>query len=468
MARLTRSARALALLACTLAVAGCGPAGATPPGTAGRSLEPVVQFPELDFAVDEAHVGEHLEALMSVAEAHDRVRTVGTPGYEASVDYVAGALRELGWRVETPSADITTFRETAPGRLEVGDATFEGPDEVHALIYSASGDVGGPIEMLGASGCEPDDFEGFPEGAIAVTTVGGCLRRTQVMNADAAGAVAILMVYPDRGPGEILRPTLISPDGIDIPAASVTGEAGDALRAADGEEAHLSIATAREPGTLRNVIAELGDGPRVVMLGAHLDSVIDGPGINDNGSGVAALLEIARGAQQLGVPDGSTLRLGFWGGEEFGLLGSSAYVDGLTDAQRTAVAAYINLDMVGSPNGTTLIYDDHGAPRGSGTITIDFEVWFESRGLPADREDLGGSSDHYWFQQAGIPTGGLFAGANELVTAEQGERFGVTRNEPMDACYHLPCDDAANADLARVATFADASLAVALRLLEAD
>ncbi|MEO8246855.1 MAG: M20/M25/M40 family metallo-hydrolase [Chloroflexota bacterium] len=467
MARLRLPAAACALLACTVAMTGCGAATSTPPAS-GRSLQPVVQFPELGFAVDEGRLGEHLEALMAVAEANDGVRTVGTPGYEASVDYVAGALSELGWRVQTPTVPITTFRETAPARLEVDDATFEGPDEIHALIYSASGDVSGPIEMMSASGCERADFDGFPDGAIAVTSVGGCLRRTQVMNADAAGAVAILMVYPDRGPGEILRPTLISPDGIDIPAAAVTGEAGEALRAADGEEAHLSISTAREPGSLRNVVAELGDGERVVMLGAHLDSVIDGPGINDNGSGVAALLEIARGAAQLGLPDGSTLRLGFWGGEEFGLLGSSAYVDGLTDAQRTAMAAYINLDMVASPNGTTLIYDDHGAPRGSGTITIDYEVWFESRDLPAEREDLGGASDHHWFEQVGIPTGGLFAGANETVTAEQGERFGATRNEPMDACYHLPCDDAANVDLARAATFADATLAVALRLLEAD
>lgn len=468
MARLTSPARAVVLLAGTLALSACGTAIATPPVDGGRSLEPVVQFPELDFAVDAANLGEHLDALMAVADAHEGVRTVGTQGYEASVDYVAEELRELGWRVETPSAPITTFRETAPGRLEVGDATFDGPQEIHALIYSASGDVNAPIEVMSVSGCERDDFEGFPDGAIAVTSVGGCLRRTQVMNADAAGAVAILMVYPDRGPGEILRPTLISPDGIDIPAAAVTGDAGEALRAADGQEARLSISTAREPGSLRNVIAELGDGERVVMLGAHLDSVIGGPGINDNGSGVAALLEIARGAAQLGVPEGSTLRLGFWGGEEFGLLGSSAYVDGLTDAQRTAMAAYINLDMVGSPNGTTLIYDDHGAPRGSGTITIDFEVWFESRGLPTEREDLGGSSDHYWFEQAGIPTGGLFAGANEIVTAEQGERFGATRREPMDACYHLPCDDPANVDLARAATFGDATLAVAFRLLEGD
>ena len=143
-----RSARTLALLACTLAVTGCGAGDRARHRLAAARSQPVVQFPDLDFAVDQARLGEHLEALMAIAEAHDGVRTVGTPGYEASVDYVAEALRGLGWRVETPSAPITTFRETAPGQLEVGDATFDGPDEVRALIYSASGDVTGPVEML--------------------------------------------------------------------------------------------------------------------------------------------------------------------------------------------------------------------------------------------------------------------------------------------------------------------------------
>lgn len=465
MARLMRFRLGSFAVVTALVLSGCGgTAVAPPPVGGGRSIEPVDQFPELAFVVDPERLHDHLEALMGIADANDGVRTVGTAGYEASVDYVAGALRELGWRVETPDVSFDAFRELPGSRLEVGDETFTAPDDLHALIYAAAGEVTAPVEIMDGSGCDPEDFEAFPDGAIAVTSVGGCLRRQQVINADAAGAAAILMVYPDRGPGDILRPTLLSPSGIGIPVASVTREAGAALEAAAGDEVRLVLRTERGPGTLRNVIANLGEGERVVMLGAHLDSVIDGPGINDNGSGSAALLEIARGLTALGVPDAATVRLGFWGGEEFGILGSSAYVDGLTDADRAAIGAYLNLDMVGSPNGVDFVYADGHAPRGSGGITIDYEVWFESRGLPLERLDLGGASDHRAFAEAGIPTGGLFSGATDLKTDAQAERFGGTPGAPTDPCYHLPCDTVDNVDPGRAARLADATLAVALRL----
>ena len=219
----------------------------------------------------------------------------------------------------------------------------------------------GPVAVLSGSGCDPADFASIPDGAIAVTTMGGCFRRDQAVNAAAAGAVALIVGYPGRGPGEIFRPTLIDPEGIEIPVVSVTGETVDLL--ADADEAHLVVATEREASTLRNVIAQLGDGPSVVMLGAHLDSVLDGPGINDNGSGVAALLEVARGLVAAGVPEGWAVRIGLWGGEEFGTIGSRAYAATLRDE----VAAYLNLDMTGSVNGANLIYDEVGAPPGSAT-----------------------------------------------------------------------------------------------------
>jgi Zn-dependent M28 family amino/carboxypeptidase len=200
------------------------------------------------------------------------------------------------------------------------------------------------------------------------------------------------------------------------------------------------------------------------MLGGHLDSVVDGPGINDNGSGVAALLEVARGVASIGVPDGTTVRIAFWGGEEFGLLGSGAYVRGLSASERARIVAYLNLDMVGSPNGVTFVYSDPQGPRGSGAVTIDYEVWFQQHGLPTERDALGGSSDHYWFAQNGIPTGGIFSGATEVKTVEEASVEGGTAGAATDACYHLPCDTIDNVDLHRAATAADATLAVALRL----
>ena len=87
----------------------------------------------------------------------------------------------------------------------------------------------------------------------------------------------------------------------------------------------------------------------VVMAGAHLDSVDAGPGINDNGSGSAALLETA--LQMAKVKPVNTVRFAWWAAEEAGLLGSAAYVDGLSQAEKDKIALYMNYDMVGSPNG---------------------------------------------------------------------------------------------------------------------
>ena len=414
----------------------------------------------LRFVADVDRLRADLAALQAAADANGGIRASGTPGYEASVDHVAAELEDIGFTVTTPEISFIGFTELPGTRLEVGGTIVEGEDELHALIYSPGGDVTGPVVVLSGSGCDSADFARFPDGAIALTTMGGCFRRDQAVNAAAAGAVALIIGYPGRGPGEIFRPTLIDPQGIEIPVVSVTEDTVDLLT--DADEAHLVVATAREPSTFRNVIGQLGDGPSVVMLGAHLDSVLDGPGINDNGSGVAALLEIARSLAAMGVPDGWAVRIGLWGAEEFGTIGSRAYASTIGDE----VTAYLNLDMAGSVNGANLIYDEAGAPAGSADITEAFEAWFAANGLESDVVDIGGSSDQFGFTQAGIPTGGLFAGASESGSASQ-PRAGDA-GPAMDPCYHIACDTIENVDLERVAIFAEATYAVTQGLMQAE
>ena len=316
--------------------------------------------------------------------------------------------------------------------------------------------------MLTGSGCDPEDFADVPAGAVAVSLEGGCFRRDQALNASAAGVAALVVGYPDRGPGEIFRPTLLDPGGIEVPVVSVTAEAVEALEAAAGagEPARVTVQTELAPSTVRNVIAQAGDGPRVVMVGAHLDSVLDGPGINDNGSGVAAVMEIARAIVSDGVPEGWAVRIGLWGAEEFGTIGSRAYAAELPEDE---VAAYLNLDMAGSVNGLTLVYDEAGAAAGSADITVLYEAWLEERGEPFERVDIGGSSDHFGFAAAGIPTGGLFAGA--AATGSASNPSANPTGPAPDPCYHIGCDDLANVDLDRVVLFADATLAVVVALL---
>jgi Zn-dependent M28 family amino/carboxypeptidase len=212
---------------------------------------------------------------------------------------------------------------------------------------------------------------------------------------------------------------------------------------------HLVLATTIEDRRSRNVVAQTttGSPDHVVMAGAHLDSVPAGPGINDDGSGTAALLETA--AHLGGAPPvANAVRFAFWGAEEEGLVGSTHYVAGLPDADRKKIALYLNLDMVGSPNAGYLAYDgddsDHeGAgpgPAGSAGVERVLVEQLAAAGVTAEGTDFDGRSDYGPFIEAGIASGGLFTGAEETKTPEQAKRWGGQAGEPFDRCYHQACD----------------------------
>jgi Zn-dependent M28 family amino/carboxypeptidase len=296
-----------------------------------------------------------------------------------------------------------------------------------------------------------------PPGVVVLVQPANCRRHDVVVQAQRAGALAIVTAYVDWAGDAVLRPTLITPADIEIPALGTTLEVGLALAQAadDGAEVHIVVKATVEMRTSFNVIAETpsGDPAHVLMLGGHLDSVVDGPGINDNGSGTMTVLEIARRLTAIAADPATggqawKLRVAFWTGEETGLWGSGAYVRGLEGAAIGSIEAYLNFDMLGSPNGVRLVYDgvDTSRPAEGATVTSLFGQAFESAGLSWERASLGGSSDHFLFDQAGVVTGGLFSGANERKTAAQAGLFGGTADAPEDACYHLACDTADNID----------------------
>jgi aminopeptidase S len=197
-----------------------------------------------------------------------------------------------------------------------------------------------------------------------------------------------------------------------------------------------------------NVLAEFrGSGSGVVMIGAHLDSVPAGPGINDNGSGVATLLAIAEHLRELPPPD-STIRFAFWGAEEGGPFGSRAYVESLSAEERAEILAYLNFDTLASPNAVRFVYDEDDAPAGSDELTARFVAAFDGAGLGWVRIDVDRRSDHGPFAAAGIPIGGLFSGGRELVTAAQAASSGAVAGRPSDPCSDAPCDTIDNVDLA--------------------
>ncbi len=190
-----------------------------------------------------------------------------------------------------------------------------------------------------------------------------------------------------------------------------------------------------------NLIADWpgGDPNQILMTGAHLDSVSAGPGINDNGSGSAAVLENALAVARAAAKPAKHLRFGWWGAEELGMRGSQYYVSKLTATERTKFSGYLNFDMVGSPNPGYFVYDDDR------TIEGVFKDYYASVNIPTEIETEGdGRSDHAPFKNAGIAVGGLFSGADYTKTAAQAQKWGGTAGQPFDRCYHRSCDTSSN------------------------
>ncbi|MGW1776370.1 M28 family metallopeptidase [Streptomyces sp. NPDC002104] len=190
-----------------------------------------------------------------------------------------------------------------------------------------------------------------------------------------------------------------------------------------------------------NLIADWpgGDPNSVLMSGSHLDSVNAGPGINDNGSGSAAILETALAVSRAQLQPTKHLRFGWWGAEELGMIGSKYYVNNLPAAEKSKISGYLNFDMIGSPNPGYFVYDDDP------TIEQTFKNYYAGIGVSTEIETEGdGRSDHAPFKSAGIPVGGLFSGADYTKTAAQATKWGGTSGQAFDRCYHASCDTSAN------------------------
>jgi Zn-dependent M28 family amino/carboxypeptidase len=218
-----------------------------------------------------------------------------------------------------------------------------------------------------------------------------------------------------------------------------------------------------------NVIADSvrGKKGRTVVVGAHLDSVQEGPGINDNGSGTSAILEIAEQVAKLDQRPRNRLRFAFWGAEEAGLVGSTAYVQQLVDSGKIdQIEANLNFDMVGSPNFVRFVYDGDlsstppppgGAPAGSGQIEGVFNRYFDRQGMPHDPTAFDGRSDYGPFIANGVPAGGLFTGAEGIKTARQEALYGGVAGLAFDPCYHQQCDTFFNLSYQALTEMSDAA-----------
>jgi Zn-dependent M28 family amino/carboxypeptidase len=448
--------RSAVVLVLVLVLSACSSSTSPAPGispSAEQTSPPSgVPTPPRGAGITGGTIWAHLEALQRIADQHGGTRAAGTPGYGASLEYVADALRDAGYEVEMPTVDVPAFEQEAPTVLErVGSNPLAWTDgtDLRAMLFSATGDVRARVTAA-RGGCESTDLIGFPEGDVALLEPGPCLRRDQVTNAQDVGASAVIFPYADTAPGRPLRPTLLYPDALVIPALAVTPEVGAALRGRGSERpvVHIRVEASSRWVEEQSAIAQtsVGDPDHVVMLGAHLDSAVDGPGINDNGSGVAVTLAAAQWLASRETD--AAVRIAFWAGEEVGLYGSRDYVQGLSSEERDAIIAYLDFDMIASPNFVRFVLADRpmdpSVEEGDAAIRKLFTDYFQAEGLAVEPADTGGSGDHGSFAAAGIPIGGLFAGSIILKTKEQADVYGGEAGELMDACYHQACDTIRN------------------------
>lgn len=413
-------------------------------------------------------VRAHQAAFQAIADANGGTRAAGTPGYAASVDYVVNEMAAAGYVVTLDDFDFVfvppaLLRQVAPfpATFETGRFTGSGVGQVTGTVSAVDINLAPPRDST--SGCEAADFAGFPAGNIALVQRGTCTFAVKALNAQAAGAAAVVIFNQGNLPArEPLIVGTLDAAPVQIPVVGASFADGVAL-ASPGVVALVRV-DPPQTVTQYNVIAESRDGDpdNVVMAGAHLDSVLRGPGINDNGSGSAALLEVAR--QMARVKTRNRVRFAWWGAEESGLVGSTAYVNDLAADERARIALYLNFDMIGSPNHGFFVYDGDDSdqvgagpgPTGSAEIERLFESFYQGRGIPFKGTDFSGRSDYGPFIAAGIPAGGLFTGAEGIKTAQEAALWGGTAGVSFDPCYHQACDTYANNSDAALDVNADA------------
>jgi len=398
-----------------------------------------------------AGVRVHLQQLMAIAQANRGTRMAGTAGYDASIAYARKVLSEAGYRVTVQPFKFPLSRIHGSSLGESGQA---GADSIPHQVadYSGSADVTALVSRPGAAqGCSAEDFAGFPRGHIALLRRGSCGMTAKVAAALQAGAAGVVMQSPDDGE---LTGSVPPSTPLDLPVVLVTHSVGEQLvqRALTSLPLHLQTETSRSMATAYNLLAESigGDPNHVTMVGAHLDSVRAGAGINDNGSGTATLLETAR--QMARVQPLNRLRFALWGAEEQGLLGSTHYVEQLDADQRAKIDLYLNFDMIASPNHVFYVFGGEGAvdaPPSAGSqrsaqIVKTLEDFYAQRQIPSKRMASGGRSDHKPFADIGIPYGGIFTGAEEIKSREEARLWGGRAGVAFDPCYHRSCDKLSN------------------------
>ncbi|CAI6332059.1 unnamed protein product [Periconia digitata] len=393
------------------------------------------------------------QKLQDFADANGGNRAFGSAGHNETTEWLYQTLKETGYYDVYKQPFIELFTAATVGFSAGGE---DYPSEYFTYGPSAT-DLTAPIVVVDNLGCDATDYPETVSGNIALISRGICPFGQKAANAKTAGAAGAIIYNNADG---LIGGGTLGGVGDYAPLVGVSGETGAILKesVAAGEViAILNVDTIEENRTSYNVIAETkeGDHNNVVMAGGHTDSVFAGAGINDDGSGTIGSLIVALALAKFKVKN--AVRFGFWSAEEFGKLGSNYYLKTLNGTigegsaeEAHKVRAYLNFDMIASPNYVLGIYDGDGSafnfsgPTGSETIEKDFQEFYTSKGKAFVPSIFSGRSDYAAFLENGIPSGGLFTGAEELKTEEEAELFGGEAGVALDVNYHQEGDTIEN------------------------
>jgi len=399
----------------------------------------------------------HLRKLQEIADANRGNRAEGTPGYDASVDYVAKVLKDKGFDVQTPEFDRLERTEGGNPTLTVSGRGYH-VDQASLLVTTPPGGLNAiTLRPQKAPGCTAADYGTVSvKGAIAVVDDTGCSVGAKQNTAVAKGAVGLLVV---SAPGTSGSPAGLFTQGyyqqLTVPVGVIGTDADAALRRTNAP-VRLVLDSRPVMAKTRNVVAQTksGDTKNLVLAGAHLDSTPRSPGMNDNASGVAALLEAASalGAQ----PDiSNAVRFVFWGSEAEG---STKYVGGLARDQLDDIALYLSVDALASPNAGYFTFDGdqsgqanpdipaQSVPAGSAGVERTLAGYLNLGGVrPADMP-LSRIADYAPFLAAGVPIGGLTTGWSQRKTEVQARLWGGNAGVAFDPNWRTARDNIDNLD----------------------
>jgi Zn-dependent M28 family amino/carboxypeptidase len=438
---------------------------------------PDVDSTRLEQLVTVAGITEHQQALQNIADLNGGTRATRTPGYTASAAYVKATLEQAGYDAHFEMFNMPEWHENAPPVLQqvlptsktyiAGSAADDNSPSVDFIAFEhtpttsltnvkvvPTNDIVIPSPGGTTSGCEMSDFPAATSGAVSLIQRGTCTFVAKLQNAVTAGAVGVILFNEGDTAGRQNALFRSAPTGYPLPAVlssfAVGQELYNAFQAAQNPTVNLATNGVDVETLYPNVVAETprGDPNHMVLLGAHLDSVPAGPGVNDDGSGTAFQLELAEQLATAGTPPRNKIRFLWFGGEEDGLVGSQYYAAHLSDTEVARIDMMLDTDMIASPNFARLVYDGDGStfgpelagPAGSGTIERVLTDDWARRGLVSEPIPFDGRSDYVGFINRGIPAGGVFAGAEAHKTAAQVTAYGGVEGEQLDPCYHEDCD----------------------------